>query len=317
MRKKRICLLFGGCSSEREISISSANAVYEALDKDKYEILRYDARDDLQKFINDIFAKEFDLVFPLLHGPFGEDGKLQGMLDMLDMPYIFSKTLASALAMDKHKSKLIARNANLEIVPDIVLRQNDNYNIKEIVDILSLPIVIKPNEMGSSIGMTIVQKSGKLAEGIEKGFKYDTTIILEKFIKGRELTVAIFGNNPPKAFPVVEIIPRISKWFDYKAKYEVGGSDEICPAKIPDKICKKVKTLSIEIFKAIGCKDLARVDFIWNTKNKKLYFLEINTIPGMTKTSLVPKAAKAAGMEFGKFLDELIKYAMEAHHSNK
>jgi len=311
MRKKRICLLFGGCSSEREISISSADAVYEALNKDKYEILRYDARDDLQKFINDIFAKKFDLVFPILHGPFGEDGKLQGMLDILDMPYIFSKTLASALAMDKHKSKLIARNIGLQIVPDIVLKQSDNYSIKEIVDILSLPIVVKPNEMGSSIGMTIVKDQEKLAEGIKKGFKYDSIIILEKFIKGRELTVAVFGNNPPTALPVVEIVPKISKWFDYKAKYEVGGSDEICPAKIPDDIRKRTQELSIKIFKAIGCKDLVRVDFIWDTKNNKLYFLELNTIPGMTKISLVPKAVKAAGMEFGEFLDKLIKCATE------
>ena len=311
MRKKRICLLFGGCSDERKISISSANAVYEALDKDKYEILLYDARDDLQKFINDIFHRKFDLVFPILHGPFGEDGKLQGALDMLDMPYIFSKTLASALAMDKQKSKLIALDIGLQIAPDIVLRQSDDYNVQEIINILSLPIVIKPNEMGSSIGMAIVKEKRKLREGIKKGFNHDTTIILEKFIRGRELTVAVFGNNPPTALPVVEIVPKISKWFDYKAKYEVGGSDEICPAKIPDHIRKRTQELSIRIFKAIGCKDLARVDFIWNLKDNKLYFLEINTIPGMTKTSLVPKAAKAAGMGFGKFLDKLIKSATE------
>ncbi len=309
MPKRRICLLFGGCSDEREISISSADAVYEALDKDKYEILRYDARDDLQKFINDIFAKKFDLVFPILHGSFGEDGKLQGILDILNMPYVFSKTSASALAMDKHKSKLIASNVNLQVAPDIILKEGDNYSIKEIVDILSLPIVIKPNEMGSSIGMTIVQEKGKLVEGIKKGFNYDSTIILEKFIEGRELTVAVFGNNPPIALPVIEIIPRISKWFDYKAKYEVGGSNEICPAKIPEDVRKRTQELSIKIFKAIGCKDLSRVDFIWDTKNNKLYFLEINTIPGMTKVSLVPKAANAAGMEFGEFLDKLIKYA--------
>ena len=303
--------MFGGCSDEREISISSADAVYKSLDKNKYEILRYDARDDLQKFINDVFAKKFDLVFPILHGPFGEDGKLQGMLDMLDMPYIFSKTLASALAMDKHKSKLIARNVGLQIASDVVLRQSDNYNIEKIINILSLPIIVKPNKMGSSIGMTIVKGQEKLAEGIKKGFKYDEIIILEKFIKGRELTVAVLGNNPPTALPVIEIIPRISKWFDYKAKYEVGGSDEICPAKIPDDIQEKIQKLSIKIFKAIGCKDLARVDFIWDTKNNKLYFLEINTIPGMTKTSLVPKAAEVAGMEFGEFLDKLIKCATE------
>jgi D-alanine-D-alanine ligase len=311
MLKKRICLLFGGCGQEREISISSAREVYKALNKDKYEVCRYDARDDLLKFINDAFAKKFDLAFPILHGPFGEDGRWQGMLDILGVPYVFSKTLASALAMDKHKSKIIARHSGLPILADLVLKVDDDYQLSEIINLLSLPIVIKPNSLGSSLGMTIAKSQKELAAGIKKGFQCESIIILEKFIEGRELTVAVLGNNPPQALPVVEIIPKISQWFDYQAKYEVGGSEEICPAKISDKIRKKIQALSIKIFKAIGCQDLARVDFIWQKKDNKLYFLEINTIPGMTETSLVPRAARVAGMEFSQFLDELIEASLE------
>jgi len=143
--------------------------------------------------------------------------------------------------------------------------------------------------------------------------EYGPEVLLEKFIKGRELTVAIFGNKPPRAFPVVEIIPKVSAFFDYKAKYEIGGSEEVCPAKIPDDIRKKVQKQAVKIFKAVGCQDLSRADFIWNEADDKLYFLEINTIPGMTATSLAPQAAAAAGMEFGRFLDKLIGEALKRY----
>jgi len=310
MSKLKICLLFGGWGGEREVSISSANSVDNALDKNKYEVMRYDARDELVKFFSDALAKKFDIILPILHGPFGEDGKIQGMLDLLAVPYLFSGVLASALAMNKQKSKLIAQGAGLDIAPDLILQKGADYNVKNIISTLSLPIVVKPVELGSSVGMSIAKNIEELEAGIKKGFEHDKTLILEKFIKGRELTVAVMGNNPPKALPVVEIIPKVSDWFDYKAKYEVGGSDEICPAEIPDNIRDKAQELAIEVFKAIGCKDLARADFIWDEQNNKLYFLEINTIPGMTKTSLVPKAAKAAGMEFGEFLDKLIGFVV-------
>jgi D-alanine-D-alanine ligase len=316
MPKLKIALLAGGISGEREISLKTGEQIYKALDKDKYEITKYDPKTDLKRFFLDAMDKKFDLVFPALHGPFGEDGRLQGMLDMIGVPYVFSGCLASALAMDKEKSKLIAKSIGLAVAQDIILTKNEKIITKNIIKELSLPIFIKPADSGSSVGMSMAKNEKELEKGISKAFEHSAKIILERFIKGRELTVPIMGNppsprlrrtSPPKALPVIEIIPKVSEWFDVRAKYEKGGTDEICPAKIPDNTRDEVQLLGVKIFNAIGCKDLARVDFIWDEKDNKLYFLEINTIPGMTETSLVPKAAKAAGMEFGEFLDGLIE----------
>lgn len=311
MPKLKIALLAGGISGEREVSINTGKQIFSVLDKNKYEIFQYDPKTDLKQFFLDALEKKFDLVFPALHGPYGEDGKLQGMLDMIDMPYVFSDCLSSALAMNKQKSKIIARDTGLDIIPDVVIKKN--YNSAQIITKLSLPIVIKPIELGSSVGITIAKDEKELKKGINLAFKHQNLLILEKFIQGRELTVAVIGQGRgARALPVIEIKPKVSSWFDYQAKYEVGGSEEICPAKIPDKIRDRVQGLAAKIYLAIGCKDLARADFIWSKKGEKLYFLEINTIPGMTATSLAPQAAKAAGMEFGDFLDRLIRGALEA-----
>ncbi|PIR93129.1 D-alanine--D-alanine ligase A [Candidatus Falkowbacteria bacterium CG10_big_fil_rev_8_21_14_0_10_43_10] len=357
MSKKRICLLFGGKSGEHEVSLQSAKSIYEALDKEKYEVLlvgidkqgkwrlgnsanyllNADSGDYTQTKLNTEAMQaivpvsdnnttslisqsngremgKVDIVLPAVHGPYGEDGKLQGMLDMLGVPYVFSGTLASALAMNKAKTKLIAKSIGLTVAEDIVLEKDNEYNINNIINKLSLPIVVKPNELGSSVGTTIVNSAQELKAGIKEGFKYDHTLILEQFIKGRELTVPIMGNNSPKALPVIEIIPKVSGWFDYRAKYAVGGSDEICPADIPGDIKSKIQEMSVKIFKAVGCADLARADFIWSKENGELYFLEINTIPGLTKNSLTPKAAKVAGMSFSEFLDKLIKLAEKRYN---
>ena len=318
MKKIKIALLSGGISGERDISLKTGEKIYEALDKNKYEIYRYDPRlrqvsggqaseiGDLRDFINDAINKKFDLVFPALHGPFGEDGKLQGMLDMIGVPYLFSGCLASALAMDKKKSKIIAKDAGLNIAKDVVLKKNEKFELSEIIKKLSLPIFIKPVELGSSVGMSKATSEKELEEGIKLAFKHDNRIILEQFIKGRELTVPIMGISSPqpspnqerenlRVLPVIEIIPKVSDWFNKEAKYEAGATDEICPAEIPDIISDEIQDLGMRIFKAIGCKDLARADFIWGENDDKLYFLEINTIPGMTAASLTPKAAKTAG----------------------
>ena len=311
MPKIKIALLSGGWAGEREISLKTGEQIYKALDKKKYQVSRYDPKNDLGKFFSDALKKKFDLIFPALHGPFGEDGKLQGLLDVLGIPYLFSGCLSSALAMNKYKTKVIIGKEGLIMAPDILIRKNEKYNLNKIIKKLSLPIVVKPSELGSSVGMSIAKTKKELEPGIKTAFRYDREVLLEKFIKGRELTVPVMGNNPAKALPVIEIIPRVSTWFDYKAKYEVGGSDEICPAKIPGKIKNKIQKQALAAYKAIGCKDLARVDFIWQKGSDKLYFLEINMIPGMTATSLVPKSAKAAGLTFSQFLDKLISQAIK------
>lgn len=312
MSKLRIALLAGGISNEREVSLKTGAKIFESLDKNKYEVYRFDPKSDLADFFNAAMTKKFDLVFPALHGPFGEDGRLQGMLDLIGLPYIFSGYLASALAMDKIKTKLVARAADLVLADDFALDKTDPVDIDEIINKLSLPIVIKPADSGSSVGITIAKDEKDLEIGLKEAFKHSETVLLEKFVKGRELTVAVMGSGKNSyALPVIEIVPKISAWFDHKAKYEVGGSDEVCPAQIPDVIRDRVQADAVKIYNAIGCKDLARADFIWSEADDNSYFLEINTIPGMTATSLAPQAAKAADMEFSEFLDKLIEGAIK------
>lgn len=339
--KKRVALIFGGQSGEHEVSLRSANQVTKALSRDKYEIIpiaitktgfwlvgelgqKY-LEDNLEKaenqdgVKNDVFFENkskipekfppIDMVLPIIHGTFGEDGKLQGALEMLGLPYVFSGTLASALAMNKSKTKIMAKNSGLKIAKDIVLSKNKKYDTKKIVVKLGFPVVVKPTELGSSVGTSLATTEEELSSGIEKALEYGEEVLLEQFIKGRELTVSVMGDKSPKSLPVIEIIPKVSAWFDYRAKYETGGSLEVCPADIPDDIRRKVQRYAIKIFKAIGCLDLSRADFIWSEKDNKIYFLEINTIPGMTVTSLAPQAAQASGMTFPDFLDRLIESA--------
>ncbi|MDP3900564.1 MAG: D-alanine--D-alanine ligase family protein [bacterium] len=347
--KKRILLLFGGPSSEHEVSLQSAKSVYSNLNRDKYEILPVGIdkngqwffantqdfiidnvdylktklntdkmklvtleRKDDQFFLQNIAGDEVaqvDLVLPVLHGPFGEDGQLQAELENIGVPYVFSDSKSSSLAMDKIRSKDLVKKNNITVAPEIILRKGDNFDPKDIIEKLSLPIVIKPNELGSSVGVTIAKNEKDLAQGIAAGFVYGNTVLLEKFIAGRELTVAVIGNDTPQALPVIEIIPKTSDWFDYQAKYSTGGSAEVCPAEIPDEVRSRVQRDAIKAFEIIGCRDLARVDFIWSKDDDELYFLEINTIPGMTDASLTPKAAKAANMSFKEFLDKIIEIA--------
>lgn len=348
MAKLKIGLIFGGKSGEHEVSLKSAKEVWDNLNQEKYDIIPIaitkkgkwligdkgreymqsnlsqagkiggvsaeQSIDEMRGLINlfegDI-EQRFDLILPIGHGTYIEDGKLQGMLDMLDIPYVFSGTLASALAMNKQKTKLVAKNAGLKVAKEIIVNKNKKYNVEKIVAKIGLPVVVKPLESGSSVGMSICKEKSDLENAINTAFEYSNEVMLEQFIKGRELTVAVMGNEKPKALPVIEIIPKVSDFFSYEAKYQDGGSDEICPADIPEDIRKKIQRYALKIFKAVGCHDLARADFIWNKESNKLYFLEINTIPGMTGASLTPKAAKASGLTFPQFLEKLIKLAVE------
>jgi len=250
------------------------------------------------------------LVLPICHGSYVEDGKLQGMLEMLGLPYVFSGTLASALAMNKQKTKAIAKSVGVKSAKETIITRDKKYNLDKIIAKLNFPIVIKPIESGSSVGINIAGTKEELETGIRKALEYGDEVMLEQFVKGRELTVAIMGNRSPKALPVTEIIPKISGFYDYAAKYQDGGSEHVCPAQLPDDVRKKVQRYAVKVFKAVGCRDLARADFILS-EDGKIFFLEINTIPGMTATSLAPESAKAAGMEFSQFLDKLIEGALE------
>ncbi len=308
MTQLSVALISGGISPEREVSLNSGNQVYEALDKNKYNVTRYDPKFDLNRLAED--ATKIDMALIILHGPFGEDGTIQGMLDLLNIPYQGSGVLGSALAMNKLASKRIYEQAGLPIPPYLVFQKNIPIDIKDCIKKLGLPLMIKPAVGGSSIGMSVADSEDALIKAFELAFECDNIILVETFINGIELTGGVLGNDTLQSLPVVEIIPD-SKYdfFNFTAKYTAGATKEICPARVDDAITQKVQEYAQKAHKALFCNGYSRTDFILNDSN--LYILETNTIPGMTPTSLLPLAAKAAGISFNELLDKLIELSIE------
>ena len=314
MQKLTIALLSGGVSSERSISISGGEQVYNALDKEKYNIIRYDPKMDLLRIVND--ASKIDVALLILHGQYGEDGTIQGLLDLLNIPYQGSGVLGSATAMNKLTSKIMYKQNKIPTPEYIVYKQQDitetniDKNCDTSIEKLGLPIVVKPISGGSSIGMTVADSKETLVDAFTLAFKYNKTILLEKFINGIELTCGVIGNDHIEALPVVEIVPDDKYvFFDYEAKYKEGVTEEICPARIDDKITAKIQQCAVMSHNALFCRGYSRTDMILNGND--IYVLETNTIPGMTHTSLLPKSAKVAGFSFSLLLDKLITLAKE------
>ena len=313
MKKMTLALLSGGVSSEREVSLNSGDQVYEALDKKKYNILRYDPKTDLVRLVED--AANIDAALIILHGPYGEDGTIQGLLELLNIPYQGSGVLGSSLAMNKLASKYLYEKANLPIPPYIALNKGDRLDPQGWEKQLGLPLVIKPNAAGSSVGMTIIQSLDALQPAVEKAFSHDTTILIESYIEGVELTGGVIGNSELLALPIIEIVPNDEhEFFDYEAKYTAGVTEEICPARIDDEMTQRAQAYAKAAHRALFCEGYSRTDMI--LKGREIYVLETNTIPGMTATSLLPQAARQAGMSFSQLLDQLIQLGIEAHQNN-
>ncbi|MEN8211646.1 MAG: D-alanine--D-alanine ligase [Thermodesulfobacteriota bacterium] len=310
MEKIKLALLSGGVSSEREVSLNSGKQVLDALDKDKYDITRYDPKTDLKQLVID--ADSIDAALIILHGPFGEDGTVQGLLDLLDIPYQGAGVLGSSVAMNKLTAKQLYDNAEVPTPSYLAFSMNEEINTSRVVETLNLPLVIKPACAGSSVGMTIVKDETDLEDAFKLGFQHDDTIIVEKYIKGVELTCGVLGNDDLEALPVIEIIPGEGhEFFDYNAKYVAGETNEICPARIDDSTTKKVQQLARKAHNALFLKGYSRTDFI--LCNSELQVLETNTIPGMTATSLYPQSAKVGGYSFTTLLDKLIELAIQEH----
>ena len=313
MKKLTLALISGGISSEREVSLSSGDQVYEALDKAKYNIQRYDPKTDINRLVSD--APQIDVALIILHGPFGEDGTVQGLLDLLDIPYQGSGVLGSALGMNKLVSKQLYEKSGLQVPPYMVINRDDTLDPDECIERLGLPLVAKPVGSGSSVGVSIVKSTDALKDAVDLAFAQDSTILIEAYIDGIELTGGVIGNDKPEALPIVEIIPDKSyEFFDYEAKYTPGITQEICPARIDDELTAKAQTSAKMAHKALFCKGYSRTDMI--LKDQDIYVLETNTIPGMTATSLLPLAAGAAGISFSRLLDRLIELSIEGHKSN-
>jgi D-alanine-D-alanine ligase len=308
MKKMRLALIAGGKSAEREVSLKSGEQVFQALNKDKYDIRRYDPLTDLGKLVAE--APELDAALIIMHGRGGEDGTLQGMLDLLGVPYQGSGVLGSALGMNKELSKFLYQKAGLNVARAIFFDKHEAPGPQAIVDDLGLPAVIKPVNEGSSIGVTIARTLEELQAGLDAAYQYDYRVLVEEFIQGVEVTGGVLGNHDLTALPLVEICPSESyAFFSYDAKYLPGASTEICPARLTPELTLMAQEAALAAHKALCCRGYSRTDML--VKDGKIYVLETNTIPGMTATSLFPQAAAAMGLDFTSLLDKLIELALE------
>ncbi len=279
-----------------------------ALNKNRYTVLRYDPQKDIELLVRD--AKKIDAALIILHGTGGEDGSIQGLLDLLKIPYQGSGILGSAVAINKLLSKQLYKQAGLDIPPYFSICKDsadcaDEYSVN-----LGFPIFIKPVKGGSSIGMSFVKRKKELKKALDKAFAHDNNIIMEKCIDGIEVTGSVIGNEILKALPIVEIRPEKGyEFFDFNAKYTKSAAKEICPAPINENLTVRAKECAKKAHMVLFCKGYSRTDMI--IKKEKIYILETNTIPGMTTNSLLPLAAKNSGISFSRLLDILIELSIK------
>ena len=308
MSRLSVALIAGGVSGEREVSLKGAEGVEQALDPQKYEVDRYDPATDLPRIAAD--AGSIDVAFILLHGIHGEDGTMQGFLELLNIPYQGAGVLGSAMAMDKNLAKTMYRMHGLSVAKWEMAVKVDVADLSRLLDRLQLPLVIKPVRQGSSIGMSIVREPGALPASLQQAFMHDSEVMVEEFISGREITVGVLGNDDLVALPLVEIIPDEKyDFFDYEAKYKPGATKEVCPAEVSDSVRKQAQQYGLIAHQALQLRGYSRTDMI--VRDDEIFILETNTIPGMTPTSLLPQAAAEYGLSFPALLDRLIELALE------
>jgi D-alanine-D-alanine ligase len=304
MNGKHVAVLMGGFSSERPVSLSSGNACAEALEGEGFEVSRVDVGHDVATVLAELKP---DIAFNALHGPFGEDGTIQGILEYLEIPYTHSGVLASALSMDKSQAKRVAKTHSIPVAEAKVMNRFEFTSAHP----MQPPYVVKPVREGSSFGVVIVKEEQSHPPQVitSTEWKYGDTVMVERYIHGRELTCGIMGDV---ALGVTEIVPQGHSFYDYDSKYVSGGSKHVIPAQISPKIYQKVQTLALKAHKAMGCRGVSRSDFRYDdrfSEEGELIWLEINTQPGMTPTSLVPEMAQHAGHSFGEFLRWMVEDA--------
>lgn len=297
---KRIAVLMGGQSAEHEISIRSGRAVWTALIRKGYDAIPLEVDSSVVGRIREVRGQ---IAFIALHGPGGEDGTIQGMLEVLRMPYTGSGVQACAVAMDKAMTKILLEQIGIPVPRGFVLAQRDRR--KPLPKGFKMPFVVKPVSEGSTLGITIVRKSRDLQKSLEAAFAYGPTVLVEEYIDGRELTVGILNDKP---LPVVEIIPR-GGFYDFAAKYTPGATVYKAPAPLPGRTAKLLQALALQAHHRFGCEGATRVDFRLDRKGRP-FLLEINTVPGMTETSLLPMAAKAARLSYEDMVEAILESAL-------
>jgi D-alanine-D-alanine ligase len=328
MPRIRVAVIMGGRSSEHDISVASARSVVESLDPERYDVreieIGRDGRWELPQGRREELGAgdsplpvplngrpeplaEIDVVFPVLHGPFGEDGTVQGFLELAGVAYVGAGVTASALCMDKDLFKAVMRDKGIPVVDSITLLER---NRDQVGNPFGYPVVIKPARLGSSVGISVAKTPGEFLRGIDLAFEHDEKVLLEEFVSGVEVECSVLGNEEPIASIPGEIVPLVSDWYDYQAKYEEGGMDLIVPPRLDDRTIARVQELAVAAFIASDCEGMARVDFFVRESGEVLVN-ELNTIPGFTSTSVYAKLFEASGLSYRELLDRLVDLALE------
>jgi D-alanine-D-alanine ligase len=357
-KKLKVGLIFGGRSGEHEVSFCSASSIIKAIDKDKYTVVpigitregrwispqgselalqsgRIEGKntvillndpsgralvhiDNNQKLDKSSASERLDVIFSVLHGPYGEDGTVQGLLELADIPYVGAGVAASAISMDKDLMKIIFQQRDLPILKWMTIKRKEWQKYKEkilslVQDDFEYPLFVKPTNLGSSVGITKVHKKEELEKAIDLASSYDRKILIEKGLEeAREIECGVLGNDEPRASVVGEVKPA-GEFYDYDSKYIDKETQLIVPADLPDGVSRKVQEIALRAFKAVDAAGLARVDFFVSKKENKIYLSEINTIPGFTSVSMYPRLWEASGVSYPDLIDQLIQLALERH----
>jgi D-alanine-D-alanine ligase len=318
--KLRVALIYGGRSGEHEISIRSAKAISDGMDPAKYEKTLYQIAQDGTWSPHPILPEpgaqpEIDVVFPVLHGTFGEDGTIQGLLELADLPYVGAGVLASAISMDKEMTKRVCMERTLPVV-DYVVVTRETPDPCQVASKLPFPVFVKPANLGSSVGISKAHNGAELEAAARLAAQYDHKIIVERAIVGRELECAVLGNEEPQASLPCEILPS-REFYDYEDKYLLDRAQTKIPADLNPAKTDELRRLAVEGYRAVECAGMARIDFFLESATDRLYINEINTIPGFTSISMFPKMWEHSGVAFPALIDKLIQLALERHRRKK
>jgi D-alanine-D-alanine ligase len=306
-KSTRIGVLYGGLSSEREVSLISGKNCYDALRRLGYEnTVLIDVDSQVAKTLLD---QKIEIAYIALHGKYGEDGCIQGLLELMGIPYTGCRVASSALTMNKALTKSVMKDAGLAVIDSIVIKAG-TVNGKPIDIGLTYPVMVKPINEGSSIGMSKVNRPEDLKDALQTAFKYADEVMVEQFVKGKSITVGVVEvDGEPKVTPILELRPTKTEFYDYEAKYTEGGTEFILPAELSDKVTKAIQEATLKAHVAAGCRGMSRIDFVVDADNK-FYILEINTIPGMTPLSDLPAQAKAMGIDYDELVECILKTAV-------
>jgi len=318
--KPTVAVLYGGRSGEHEISVLSARSVLEAIDRDAYDVREIFITPEGKWQPGPILPEPganpgIDVVFPVLHGTFGEDGTIQGLLELADLPYVGAGVLASSVSMDKEVTKRLCRERGLPVVDYVVISRH-RLEVRHVEERLPYPVFVKPANLGSSVGISKAQNAGELKAALELAARYDRKVIVERAIEGREFECSVLGNEQLEASLPCEILPS-REFYDYEDKYVLNKCEFRLPAELPPEKTAELRRLAVEACRAVDCEGMARVDLFLENSSGRLFLNEVNTIPGFTAISMYPKMWEHSGLSYPKLIGRLIDLALERHAARR